>query len=289
MNRLNYAYMGKSLEESRKIVLTIFQGAHCIEISVQNFMDKANHIGAELRDARLARGLTYDDISEVTKIRPEFLGAIETLSTDNLPSIGYVLGYVRSYAKFLGMDSGSAVARYKVDSEVPDNLGVRKLPHFIPTRNIRLPRGFVPATMVLAVAGMLTLWYGTQTETQASVTTIADLSIVEQPQVSMTDPDLVTVRALAPSWIQIKDKSGRILISRIFVTGETWQTPRGSGTTLSARDGGAIQLYIGETNAGEMGERGVAVTDISLNNPFPPEPELESELDSDLTETISGQ
>ena len=75
---------------------------------------------------------------------------------------------------------------------------------------------------------------------------------------------MLTVRALAPSWIQIKDKSGRVIISRIFVTGETWQTPRGSGVSLSARDGGAVGLFLGDTDMGALGNKGVAISDVQL-------------------------
>ena len=85
-----------------------------------------------------------------------------------------------------------------------------------------------------------------------------------QPVIS--DPNMITVKALAPSWVQIKDKNGRVVISRIFVTGETWQTQRGSGATLSARDGGAIQIFVGEGDAGLLGEQGAPVSDIPLAN-----------------------
>lgn len=165
------------------------------------------------------------------------------------------------------MDSNSVIARYKVDSEVPENLGRRNLPHYVPIRKIRLPRGFIAASAVLSTAAMLVVWYGTQTELQAAIIPAPDLSTVEEPQTSITDPNMLTVRALAPSWIQIKDKSGRVIISRIFVSGETWQTPRGSGVSLSARDGGAVGLFIGETDMGALGDHGVAISDILLTPP----------------------
>jgi len=109
---------------------------------MQKLGTKPRHIGTELRDAREALGMSYGDVAELTKIQPQFLEAIENLAKSELPSIGYVLGYVRSYAKTMGMDGASAVARYKVDSEVPENLGMRDRPHFVPQRKIRLPRGF---------------------------------------------------------------------------------------------------------------------------------------------------
>ena len=225
------------------------------------------HIGIELRDARRALGLSYAEVAELTKIKPQFLESIENLAKSELPSIGYVLGYVRTYAKAMGIDGASAVARYKVDSEVPENLGMRDRPHFVPQRKIRLPRGFFPALTVVAIAGMLTVWYGMQTETQAAATPGPDLTPRPAETVAAkNDPNMVTVKALAPSWVQIKDKNGRVIISRIFVTGETWQTQRGSGTTLSARDGGAIQIYVGQGDAGLLGQQGVAVSDVPLAN-----------------------
>lgn len=220
-----------------------------------------------MRDARQALGLSYQEVSELTKIQPQFLESIENLAKAELPSIGYVLGYVRTYAKAMGIDGTSAVARFKVDSEVPENLGMRDRPHFVPRRKIRLPRGFFPALTVVAIAGMLTVWYGTQTETQAAVTNGPDLTPrTAETQPVISDPNMITVKALAPSWVQIKDKNGRVVISRIFVTGETWQTQRGSGATLSARDGGAIQIFVGEGDAGLLGEQGAPVSDIPLAN-----------------------
>lgn len=229
--------------------------------------ENIEHIGMKLREARLAQDLSHADISSVIKIQPQFLLAIETLSKDDLPSAGYVLGYVRSYASFLGLDGAKAAAQYKIDSQMSGAMPMRDRPHFVPKTKLRLPRAIVPATMVVAVAGMLTVWYGTQTETQAAgLITAPDLSSDAQAPVpaAMTSPDMLTIRALAPSWIQIKDARGDVIISRIFVTGETWQTPRGSGAVLSARDGGAVRLYVGELNTGALGTQGVALLDMPL-------------------------
>ena len=223
------------------------------------------HIGIELREARQALGLSHADVAAMTRVKAQYLEAIETLSSEQLPSIGYVLGYVRTYAKAVGLDGPSAVARYKMDSQVPENLGMRDRPHFVPRRKIRLPKGFFSAMTVVAIAGMLTVWYGTQTETQAAVTNGPDLTAdAAEIAPAIIDPNMLTVKALAPSWVQIKDESGRVIISRIFVTGETWQTQRGSGASISARDGGAIQIFIGEGDAGLLGAQGVAITDVPL-------------------------
>ena len=235
-----------------------------IHVTVQELTSHEMHIGAKLRDVRTAKGLSYAQVSETIKIRPEYIESIEKLSQDGLPEAGYVLGYVRSYAKFLGLDARSAVTRYKRESELPENLGRRPLPHFIPKRKIRLPRGFIPATTVMSVAAMLVAWYGTHTELQASVTPAPDLTISETVIIEPVDPNILTVKALAPSWVQIRNKAGKVIISRVFVTGETWQTPRGSEVKLTVRDGGAIALLLGDEDLGVLGQRGVAIHEKDL-------------------------
>ena len=126
---------------------------------------------------------------------------------------------------------------------MPENLGMRDEPHFVPQRNIRLPRGFVPALMTVGFAVMLGTWYGVQTETQATEQSAVEYSAEDIDSVAapIMDESLVTLRAVAPSWLQVKDESGTVLISRIFVTGETWQGPKDNScllyTSPSPRDG----------------------------------------------------
>ena len=219
------------------------------------------HIGQDLAAARLAKGLSHGDVAKALNLQPDYINAIEQLNRDALPSIGYVLGYVRAYANFVGLDGHEAVALFKRDSAVPTNLGMRDRPHFVPRRKIKLPRGFVPALSVLGCAVMLAFWYGTNTKVEASAGASIELS---NPTVATTiaptplPANVLTIKAIAPSWVQVKDAQGRVVISRILTKGETYQTEAEARMTLSARDGGAIVLYAGEDRLGPMGETGVS-------------------------------
>jgi len=69
-------------------------------------------LGEEFRSAREARGLTLSDVAEAIHIRSVYLNAIEQ---DDWPAIGapvYVRGFLRTYARFLGLDAEAAVARF---------------------------------------------------------------------------------------------------------------------------------------------------------------------------------
>jgi transcriptional regulator with XRE-family HTH domain len=80
----------------------------------------ASHVGAALRAVREARGLSQDDISRITKVRPAYVDSIEALDFDTLPALPFVVGYVRAYALALGMDADAAVARLKAEAPKSD-------------------------------------------------------------------------------------------------------------------------------------------------------------------------
>ncbi len=68
--------------------------------------------GDKLRRERELRGVTLDEIAEATKIGTRSLRALEEERFDQLPGGIFNKGFVRSYARFLGLDEEQAVADY---------------------------------------------------------------------------------------------------------------------------------------------------------------------------------
>jgi transcriptional regulator with XRE-family HTH domain len=73
-------------------------------------------LGEILREARLHRGLDLEDLARLTRVRLNYLAAIEHMRFDLLPSRPFALGYVRAYASALGLDADLAAARFKVEA-----------------------------------------------------------------------------------------------------------------------------------------------------------------------------
>lgn len=61
-------------------------------------------VGERLRDARVAQGLDLAEIAARTRIPQRHLDAIETSTYSNLPSVTYVMGFCRAYARAVGID-----------------------------------------------------------------------------------------------------------------------------------------------------------------------------------------
>jgi len=83
--------------------------------------------GARLKREREKKGVTLDDISISTKIGTRLLRALEEEHFDQLPGGIFNKGFVRAYARHLGMDEDQAIADYLEASgqtPPPNNLEV---------------------------------------------------------------------------------------------------------------------------------------------------------------------
>lgn len=223
-------------------------------------------LGVRLRAQRVALGWSLDDASTRCGVSRDFLVALERNALTDLPTIGYGMGYVRAYARVLGLNTEQSVADFKRDSAAVFDLNRRDQPHFVPKRRVRLPRGTVPALSVVAAVVMLGTWYGVQLETVATPGPAAVTLDPDQIEAAAPTPDnILTVRTISPSWISIRDPRGRLSVNRVFVTGETWQVEVGQSYTIDVRDAGAVELYIGDTRRGTLGEPGVPLKDLDLS------------------------
>ncbi len=72
--------------------------------------------GAFLRTAREAANLSVEAVSAATKVKAEHVEAIEWLRLDRLPALAYVTGFVKAYARYLGLDAERVAAAFKAEA-----------------------------------------------------------------------------------------------------------------------------------------------------------------------------
>ena len=76
-------------------------------------------IGNTLREARVRRNLTLQQVEEDTKIRVRYVQAMENEDFDVMPGATYVRGFLRTYSEYLSLDPDVIVDEYR-------SRGVRK-------------------------------------------------------------------------------------------------------------------------------------------------------------------
>ncbi|MBE9567970.1 MAG: helix-turn-helix domain-containing protein [Proteobacteria bacterium] len=122
-------------------------------------IDRSNDFGSALAEARKAKDLSEEEISEHIKIPVQIVMAIENNDIDSLPAATYTQGYIRSYAKFLELPVDDLLQKYgrAVPHKLASDLKPRSnLPNEASSQSplVKL------LTIILIVAGLGTLGYG---------------------------------------------------------------------------------------------------------------------------------
>ena len=72
-------------------------------------------VGYTLRQERERQNLSVNDIEEGTSIRATYIEAIENGEYDKLPGKVYTKGFIKNYAKFLGLDTDAVAKEFAAD------------------------------------------------------------------------------------------------------------------------------------------------------------------------------
>lgn len=72
--------------------------------------------GAQLAAARVALGLSVEQVADQLKLAPRQIVALEADQYNQLPGMAIVRGFVRAYAKYLRLDAAPLVAMIEVDN-----------------------------------------------------------------------------------------------------------------------------------------------------------------------------
>jgi cytoskeletal protein RodZ len=72
-------------------------------------------LGARLKEARLAKGYSLDDLQEITKIQKRYLMGIEEGNYSIMPGSFYVRAFIKQYAEAVGLDADQVLTEYRKD------------------------------------------------------------------------------------------------------------------------------------------------------------------------------
>jgi cytoskeleton protein RodZ len=114
-------------------------------------------VSENLRTRRIECGLDIGHVAEALRIRGAVLIAIEDGDFDQLPGPAYAVGFVRSYAAYLGLDAEALVLRFKAEAAE-----ISRRPHLnfpLPIRDSHVPTG--PLLIICVLLAVLTYggWY----------------------------------------------------------------------------------------------------------------------------------
>lgn len=215
--------------------------------------------GAQLARARVAAGKSLADLAQVTRISERQLAAIEAGNYAALPSRAYSIGFARTYAKAVGLDSNAIVAlvREELAQQEPDHAR-RTVPAFEPGDPARLPgrrvAWFAALGLVLVLIVSFLAWPSLYSSGGTLPSILPRPSPSPSPSVTLKQPVPVPVPVNGPVtftatrdkvWVRFVDGLGRQLLQKELAFGESWTVPDTAGAvvlTTAQPDGLAITV-----------------------------------------------
>ena len=192
-------------------------------------------VGSSLREARLRRGVSLEQVEADTCIRVANLEALEDERFDDLPGDVYAAAFVREYADYLGLDAAHFVEvfketrRYEPAPIVHDAVTTLSPPS-------RAPLLVLAALVAVAVAaGAFLFLRGGDEQPAASPAPTAPARKAAKPKPAPPAGPLALRATGGDSWVVVRFGSARGKL--------VWQGTLRRGTML--RFGLARQLWVG--------------------------------------------
>ncbi len=115
----------KAKNEAKEEIVATEQSSEKKTVSTKKEEGK---VGLLLKEMRNKQGKTFSEISQDLCIRQNYLKAIEESDYNNIPEYPYGIGFIRSYADYLGLDGNNIVKMYKEEAEADFR---KKHPYFV--------------------------------------------------------------------------------------------------------------------------------------------------------------
>lgn len=234
-------------------------------------------IGARLKTAREAQGLSLDDVAAKTRVPIRHLVHIEKGEWDQLPAPTYSIGFARAYATAVGLEAS------EIGAELRSQLSYAQAPtpaYYEPADPARVPPrwlALVAGIIAILLVGGYFVWRsnalsgggGDQvTQTETGTTPAAPPANVQPrpaapPAAAATGPVVLT--ATDDVWLRVYDADHHKLLEKTMKAGERYEVPANANRPqlLTGRPN-ALQVTVGSRQIPPLGPPEKTVADVSL-------------------------
>lgn len=253
--------------------------AEHVSMDEQSVIEPQGHIGSVLQAARLDQGRELSDIAAQTRIPLRHLSAIESGDHSAMPALPYTIGFVKNYARAVGIDADAAAAQFRQETTLTSHepsmaliepIDERRTP---PKSAILLGIGLVALVAIIALLWSAGMFGGpndvadpefdplnseaevaTQIGTappELNATNDAETNTTTAAATTLSGP--IVVRADEEAWVRIRG-GGETLLMRVMSAGETFAVPEGRDD-LQLRTGraGALTISVGGRDLPKLG------------------------------------
>ncbi len=241
-------------------------------------------IGADLRRARVARDMSVEDISRATKITRTLIRAIESDDFAKLPGGLFTRGYLRAYAREVGLNPEEVIARYRggFEAAAAPQVETPPQPKAEPVSQSRSRPAVdddtsrsrqVQILQLCLILMMVALYFALarrpKAEPPAEVKAIAPVTVAPQTEAPVATKGTVAsepaqaltleVRPRGACWVEVTSQGQRVF-GRLMAAGDHESVVLKDDVTMRIGDPGAFAFTIGGVEGRPLGPAGRPVT-----------------------------
>ena len=264
------------------------------------------NIGEIIKTSRNSKKIPIEKISQELKISKIVLDNIENNNFEKNKDIVFYIGHIRSYSKFLELDSDEIIKKFKKQISFSKSDSIKKIPKPKFQNNSLKIQNFIPVSLIVIIFTSFYILFIKETDNSLDYALIPDLPEAYIPiieKANLSDPDkallakkdaeiniqekydftsvnasinnknlqeknIVTLKILNSTWLQIRDESNNIIISQLMNKNEEYSYDLELQYNITSGNGGNILVIINDNVRGKIGEFGEVVDSIILDNTF---------------------
>jgi len=256
-------------------------------------------VGQILSSERKAKNLSFDDISIELKISKKIIIEFENDNIKNNSDIIFNIGHLRSYSKFLDLDTKKIIKKFKNDILFDKKRDKKNITPFVENNFFKLEK-FFAASLILIIFISFYFLFLDQDDNFNDFALIPDIPENLEPVVEKANTfnnlaqssdinknDLVnnssaiasielnedvailaTLKMLNPTWLQLRDKSNNIVLSKLMDKNEEFSYELNLNYNITAGNAGNILVLIDGEVRGKIGKYGDILDSFILYKDF---------------------
>ena len=264
-------------------------------------------IGQKLKKTRKLKNLKISDVSKELRISEEILKNFETDNIQDDINPVFLIGHLRSYCGFLGLDQTEILRQFK-DSQIrTDKLDI-EIKRPVDDKNFLFSNKLISFALIITIFSSFYFLFievdkpkreyalipdlpenYIATIEKANVTSSSKIKINEKNEndnlakldttpnsssaiasVSKNEANksIITLKFLDDTWIQLRDVNDEIVLSQLMNKNDEYSYDVDLNYSITSGNAGHIMVLIDQTVRGKIGKKGEVVDSLVLNKEF---------------------
>ena len=257
-------------------------------------------VGQILSIGRNSKNLSINDISIELKISKSIIIDLENDNIKNNPDIIFNIGHLRSYSNFLELDTDTIIKKFKKNISYHNQEEKKNITPIVENNFFKIEK-FSAAFIILIVFSTFYFVFVQENDNEVDYALVPDIPESLEPIVEKAntfnnnlsqnndlknidlinnssaiasiefDKDLNTVatlKMLNPTWIQIRDKSNNIILSKLMDKDDEFSYEIELNYNITAGNAGNILVLIDGDVRGKIGKYGDIIDSFVLYKDF---------------------